>query len=175
MIRLKEVQNSMTQETQDHRTSLAFLVYNLVAMFIAWSSWKSSLAAYGICTCDILFLLLQFLHSNVFFFSFLKGTSVFSSSVVMITRIDGRRQERHDLRNRSHQTANITYVHSERIADIEQPLLQEAACTMCNHAIAFHLAKTQTTISSSTFNRLPRQDLSRSSRSRMNFVIDHVP
>src|ERR1700722_6200566 len=77
MIRLKEVQNSMTQEAQDHRTSLAFLVYSLVAMFIAWSSWKSSLAAYGICTCDILFLLLQFLHSNVFFFSFLNGTSVF--------------------------------------------------------------------------------------------------
>ena len=51
--------------------SSALFVYNLAAIFIEASSWKRSLAAYGICTCEILVLLLQALHSNEFFFSLL--------------------------------------------------------------------------------------------------------
>jgi hypothetical protein len=41
------------------------------AMFMDISSWKSSLAAYGMCTCAILVLFLQGLHSNVCLVRFL--------------------------------------------------------------------------------------------------------
>ena len=48
------------------------LVYIRAAMFIEASSWKSSFAAYGICTCEILFLFWHARHSNVFFLSLLQ-------------------------------------------------------------------------------------------------------
>jgi hypothetical protein len=47
------------------------LVYIRAAMFIDASSWKSSFAAYGMCTCEILVLFLQGRHSNVFRLRFL--------------------------------------------------------------------------------------------------------
>ena len=55
-----------------YRTEMPdLLVYILAAMFIEASSWKSSLAAYGMCTCEILVLFLHGRHSNVFFLRFL--------------------------------------------------------------------------------------------------------
>src|SRR5204863_7538719 len=46
-------------------------VYMRAAMFIEASSWNSSLAAYGMCTCEILFLFLHARHSKSPFFSLL--------------------------------------------------------------------------------------------------------
>lgn len=50
-------------------------VYILAAMFIDASSWKRSLAAYGMCTCEILVLFLHGRHSNEFFFRLLFSVS----------------------------------------------------------------------------------------------------
>lgn len=46
-------------------------VYILAAMFMLASSWNSSFAAYGICTCATLVLLRHGLHSNCCFLRFL--------------------------------------------------------------------------------------------------------
>lgn len=40
------------------------LVYIRAAIFMDANSWNKSLAAYGICTCEILFLFLQARHSK---------------------------------------------------------------------------------------------------------------
>lgn len=46
----------------------------LAAMFMDWSSWKRSFAAYGMCTCAILVLFLHGRHSKDCFERFLQGT-----------------------------------------------------------------------------------------------------
>ena len=51
-------------------------VYILAAMFIDASSWKRSLAAYGMCTCEILVLFLHGRHSNDAFLRFLRPISI---------------------------------------------------------------------------------------------------
>lgn len=43
------------------------------AMFMAANSWKSSLAAYGMCTCAIFVLFLQGRHSKDCFVRFLSA------------------------------------------------------------------------------------------------------
>ncbi len=64
--------NLPTSRPPAYRTVIPdLLVYILAAMFIDASSWKSNLAAYGMCTCEILVLFLQGRHSNVFFLRFL--------------------------------------------------------------------------------------------------------
>jgi len=68
----------------------------------------------------------------------------------------------------------MTHVHSVAIRNIEQALLQEPSRTMRHHAITFHLTKTQSTVPRATFSRLPSQNLSRSPRSGMNLVTDHM-
>mmetsp|Transcript_10451 Transcript_10451/g.26303 ORF Transcript_10451/g.26303 Transcript_10451/m.26303 type:complete len:451 (-) Transcript_10451:2197-3549(-) len=45
---------------------------------------------------------------------------------------------------------------------------------MCNLTITFHLTKTQTSITSTTFHRLTRQDLYGTTSSGMNFIIHHM-
>lgn len=49
----------------------------LAAMFMDWSSWKRSFAAYGMWTCAIFVLFLQGRHSNDCLDRFLRGTSVY--------------------------------------------------------------------------------------------------
>ena len=60
----------------DYRTVIPErFVYILAAMFIDASSWKSSLAAYGMWICEILVLFLHGRHSKEFFLRFLQSVS----------------------------------------------------------------------------------------------------
>lgn len=60
-------------DRRNHRTDTPERLVNIRAvMFIDASSWKRSLAAYGICTCEIRCLLLHSRHSNSPFLSFLQ-------------------------------------------------------------------------------------------------------
>lgn len=65
-------------------------------------------------------------------------------------------------------------MHTVRVRHVEQSFLQEASRSVRNHAITFHLSETQTSVARSTFCRLPRQDLSRSSATRVDLVTHHV-
>lgn len=73
--------------------------------------------------------------------------------------------------NRCHQAANLADVNSESIADIKKTLLQEGRRSVRNHTVTFHFSETQTSISSTTFDRLTGEDLQRSSGSSVNLVV----
>jgi hypothetical protein len=63
---------------------------------------------------------------------------------------------------------------SKRIADIEQPLLQETRRPMSNHAITFHLPETKATISRTTLHRLASQDLRWAAGASVDLVVNHM-
>lgn len=66
-------QEKREPEQGNHRTDTPERLVNIRAvMFIDASSWNRSLAAYGICTCEMRCLLLHSRHSNNPFFSFLQ-------------------------------------------------------------------------------------------------------
>ena len=60
------------------------------------------------------------------------------------------------------------------ITSVKQPLLQERRHTVRNHTIALHLSEPQSTVPRATLHRLPRQNLHRSSSTRVDLVVDHV-
>lgn len=87
---------------------------------------------------------------------------------------DHLQRVRENLRNRGHESTVIADVDTERVGDIKQTLLQEGAGTVRNHTITFHLSETQTTVTGSTFHRLPGQNLCRSTGTGVDLVVDHV-
>ena len=93
-----------------YRTDTPDRLVNILAeIFIAANSWNRSLAAYGICTCEIRCLLLQSRHSNSPFFNFLRSVSSARINLGM----------KGDLRYRGHQPAVVADVDSERVRDVE--------------------------------------------------------
>ena len=72
------------------------------------------------------------------------------------------------------QAALLAHVHPVGIGDIEEAFLQEASRPVRNHTVAFHLSKAETTVPGPTLGRLPRQDLGRSTTTRVDLVTDHV-
>jgi hypothetical protein len=74
------------------------------------------------------------------------------SALVNIFSVLARSEK--NLRNGSHQTANLANVDTESIRNVKQSLLQESRGTVSDHTIALHLSETQTTITCSTFHRL---------------------
>lgn len=64
-----------------------------------------------------------------------------------------------NLRDRAHQATDVADVDCVRIRYCEKTFLQECGSTMSNHAITFHFTETQSTIPSTTFDRLARENL----------------
>ena len=73
-----------------------------------------------------------------------------------------------------HETANLADVHAESVRNVEETLLEEGGGTVRDHAITFHLSETETTVTSTTFDRLTGQDLKRATGTGVDLVVDHV-
>ena len=65
-------------------------------------------------------------------------------------------------------------MHPVAVRHIEEALFEEARGAMRDHAVTLHLSESETAVSGTTFRRLSRQDLSRTSASRMNLVTHHM-
>lgn len=72
------------------------------------------------------------------------------------------------------ETTGFTDVHAVAVADLEQPLFQEASAAVRDHAVTLHLSESQATIPGPTFSGLSREDLNGSSTSGMHLVVNHV-
>lgn len=65
-------------------------------------------------------------------------------------------------------------MHPVAVGYVEEALLQEARRAMRNHTVTFHLAETETAVTSTTLSWLARQDLRRAAASRMDLIADHM-
>ena len=66
------------------------------------------------------------------------------------------------------ETTSVADVHSVAVRHIKEALFEEARGAMRDHAVTLHLSESETAIPGTTFCGLSRQDLSRTSASRMN-------
>ena len=78
------------------------------------------------------------------------------------------------IRNRRHESTNLANVDSVGIRHLKQTLLQKGRRTVRNHTITLHFTEPQTTVAGTTLDGLPRHDLHRTARTRMDLVVDHV-
>lgn len=74
----------------------------------------------------------------------------------------------------AHETALLTDMDTIVVTDIKEALLQETCSTMRDHAIAFHLTKSQSSVPGPTLSWLSGEYLSGTTASGMNLVLNHV-
>ena len=129
------------------------------------NSWKSSLAAYGICTCAILVVFLQGRHSYVWGLSFLERVLVIVNVPVATV----------NLRNRCHQPAALADMYAVGIRHFKQSFFQKRRRAVTDHAITLHFSETQTAVSRTTFDGLASKNLHWTTGTSMDLVIDHMP
>ena len=72
------------------------------------------------------------------------------------------------------ETADVADMQPVSVASLEQTLLQERSHTVRDHTITLHLSETETTVSATTLDGLTREDLYRSTRTRVDLVVYHV-
>mmetsp|Transcript_59656 Transcript_59656/g.129706 ORF Transcript_59656/g.129706 Transcript_59656/m.129706 type:complete len:456 (-) Transcript_59656:728-2095(-) len=65
-------------------------------------------------------------------------------------------------------------MHSVVVALVEQALLEELCGTVGDHAVTLHLSEPQTTVSPTTLEGLPGQDLHFAAGARVDLVVDHM-
>lgn len=60
------------------------------------------------------------------------------------------------------------------VRDIDKSLFQEASCTVGYHAVTFHFSESETTVTTSAFCWLPRQNLGWTAAARVHLIFNHV-
>src|SRR6478735_5512733 len=81
---------------------------------------------------------------------------------------------RGNLRNWCHESTNLADVDTESIRHLKQTLLQESSGTVSDHTITFHFSESETTITSTTLDRLSGHDLNWTTSTSVNLVVHHV-
>lgn len=79
-----------------------------------------------------------------------------------------------NVRDGGHESADFADVNPESIRDLKETLLEERGGSVSNHAITLHLSESETTISRTTFDGLPRHDLHRPTGASVDLVVHHV-
>ena len=72
------------------------------------------------------------------------------------------------------QAAGVAHVDRVVVRDVEQALLEESSRPVTDHAVAFHFAETEATVTRTSLGRLAGQDLSRATATGVDLVADHV-
>ena len=72
------------------------------------------------------------------------------------------------------QAAEVAHVHTIRVGDLEQALLEELGGAVRYLTVALHLAEAQTAVARSALHGLSVEDLDGSARPRVYLVVDHV-
>ena len=79
------------------------------------------------------------------------------------------------LRNNSHEPADIAHMDTEWVRDIKEAFFEEGRCTVGDHAVTLHFSETKSTVASTAFYRLAGEDLRGATGARVDFVVDHMP
>lgn len=65
-------------------------------------------------------------------------------------------------------------MHLVDVTNIKEAFFEESGSTVGDHAVPLHFTESEATIATSSFSRLPGKDLSWTSATRVDFVLDHM-